>query len=726
MELLRKRWPAALTYTQAARRDLGARRTRLALTIEGLLLLVGIWAALTVRLPGEYGSLAIGQPSPYSIAAPTSATFVSEIKTAEARAQAESRVENLIFRTDPQLPASQRRDLLLLLDTIGNVRTDPSLDLEERFNQLLNLPSTALVIEANEAEGLLALDDRGWGEVRTQALSLYDRALAQYGYAIDEKALAQLNELSLPYWSQISGLDTLQQELSLDLAQAYLLINRTLDEVATAQRKAEAVAAVRPVEVNVLAGESIVRTGEIVTPEKIEKLQATGALPRSLNWLLIVGRGLLAAVMATGFMLYLRFFQTEIARKPRTVLVILALLLTAMLGGALLMPIAQDRFYAIPIATVAIVLAVVFNGRLALASAAIVSGVIAIAAGDSLSLAFSLLVGSAAAAFIVRDAERLLTFLLAGIAVAFGVITTQLAFWFGTRSALGFDDLVRVMPELIFFGGLNGFLSAVLALGLFNLVGRAAGVVTPLQLMELAHPSRPLLRRLIRDAPGTYYHSVAVGNLAEAAAEAIGADSLLLRVAAYYHDIGKGIRPYFFTDNQVGRENVHNDLDPATSAQIIVDHVREGVKLARAEGLPEQIIGFIATHHGTSLIRHFYQQALQDQDTVNEDDFRYPGPRPRNREEGILMLADSVEATVRSKAQNGKLLPSKATAPAGSGAQTLDDLVGSIIDARVREGELDDAPLTIRDLQMIKQTFVNSLQSIYHPRVDYAPQIVKT
>jgi hypothetical protein len=282
-----------------------------------------------------------------------------------------------------------------------------------------------------------------------------------------------------------------------------------------------------------------------------------------------------------------------------------------------------------------------------------------------------------------------------------------------------------LLPALL-FAGVNGGLSTILALGVFNLVSRAAGQVTPLQLMELAHPSRPLLRKLIREAPGTYYHSVAVGNLAEAAAEAVSADALLLRVAAYYHDIGKTIRPYFFTDNQMGRENVHNDLDPFTSAQIIIDHVREGVKMARAAGLPPQIVEFISTHHGTGLIKHFYQQALQQEDGVREADFRYPGPRPQTREQAILMLADSVEATVRSKAQNGKLAATVAgDVGRKSDAQTLEELVQTIIEARVREGELDEAALTMRELAQIKQAFVVSLQSIYHPRVDYAPAVVR-
>jgi putative nucleotidyltransferase with HDIG domain len=247
--------------------------------------------------------------------------------------------------------------------------------------------------------------------------------------------------------------------------------------------------------------------------------------------------------------------------------------------------------------------------------------------------------------------------------------------------------------------------------------------------MELAHPNHPLLRKLIREAPGTYYHSVSVGNLAESAAEAIGADALLLRVASYYHDIGKTIRPYFFTDNQSDRENVHNDLDPKTSAEIICEHVIEGAKMARAARLPRQVIEFIPAHHGTSVIKHFYQIALQQQDAVNEEDFRYPGPKPSTREQAIMMLADSVEATVRSKAQHGKIVSARDGSQNGNGRgqggqQTLEELVNSIIDERIRSGQLDQSSLTLHDVARIRQAFVNTLQGIYHPRVDYAPQVV--
>jgi hypothetical protein len=246
--------------------------------------------------------------------------------------------------------------------------------------------------------------------------------------------------------------------------------------------------------------------------------------------------------------------------------------------------------------------------------------------------------------------------------------------------------------------------------------------------MELAHPSQPLLRKLIHEAPGTYYHSIAVSNLAEAAADAIGADALLLRVGAYYHDIGKTLRPFFFTDNQMGRENVHNELDPHTSAEIIIDHVRDGLKMAKSANLPEQIVDFISTHHGTHLVGHFYQIALREEDSVNINHFRYPGPRPWTREQGILMLADSVEATVRSKAQHGKLISERAKengAASGGGVQTVEELVNSIIDDRVRSGQLDDTPLTLRDLVLIREAFIKSLKSIYHPRTEYVRPLVK-
>jgi putative nucleotidyltransferase with HDIG domain len=705
-----------------------SQRVRLSLALEGILLWIGIWAALTLSLPGEYGRLEVGQPSPVSIQAPRDATYVSEILTAERQAQAENSPDNIIYTQDPAVPGTQLRALIALLDTITDVREAPNLTRAERLARLAALPSATVSISEQQADLILTLDDASWSDLRQQTIGLYNRAIERYDYAIDERSLLQLRERWLTFWLATTNLSPVQRDLAQFFTDAFLRVNRTVDDAATAERRRIAREQVPPQQVTVLAGENIVRVGEIVRPETIEKLQQTGALPRPLNWPGVLGRGIIAFLLAAGFIGYTLIFQNMLARNPRSLLVVVAMIVTTLIGARLMLPIMREWTIAFPLATIAIILAVVFNGRLSLAAALLMSVAIGVMTNNDLGLATTLLASCGMATFVARNADRLLTFLIAGFVVAISIWMGFIAFWLVDRPDLQLSALLPVMLPALLYAILNGTLSAILALGLFNLISRIAGQVTPLQLMELAHPNQPLLRKLIREAPGSYYHSVNVGNLAEAAAEKLGADALLLRVAAYYHDIGKTVRPYFFTDNQVGRENVHSDLDPQTSAQIIVDHVREGIKMARAAGLPQQIIDFIATHHGTGVLKHFYQQALQEQDSVNIEDFRYPGPRPQTREQAILMLADSVEATVRSKAQNGKLLATRtdeATRANNNGAQTLDDLVQSIIELRMREGELDEAPLTINELAQIRQVFVTSLQSIYHPRTDYAPQVMR-
>jgi len=240
-------------------------------------------------------------------------------------------------------------------------------------------------------------------------------------------------------------------------------------------------------------------------------------------------------------------------------------------------------------------------------------------------------------------------------------------------------------------------------------VGRAFGITTSLQLLDLARPTHPLFRQLLLKAPGTYHHSIIVGNMAERAAELVGADPLLARVGAYYHDIGKTQRPYFYIENQAEGSNPHDRLDPKTSAQIIIGHVRDGVALAREYGLPERVQDIIAQHHGTTTAAFFYRTAskeAKEQGTgeVNEDDFRYPGPRPDTREAAIVMLAD-VEAVVRSV---------RPASPA-----EMEDLIRQFIEEKLISGQLDRCHLTLRDLDHIREAFSGVLKSIFHPRIQY-------
>jgi len=250
-------------------------------------------------------------------------------------------------------------------------------------------------------------------------------------------------------------------------------------------------------------------------------------------------------------------------------------------------------------------------------------------------------------------------------------------------------------------------LSGSIAIVGYLLVGSLTGAATSLQLLELARPTQPLLRELTLSAPGTYHHSVMVANLAEQAAERVGANALLARVGAYYHDIGKVVRPYFFSENQEAVGNVHERLDPRSSAAIIIAHTSEGLSLGRKHGLPPAVLRFIAEHHGRSRQDYFYEEAVQrfGAENVDESQFRYPGPRPQTKETAIVMLADGCEASTR------------AARPAN--AQELARLVERIVDDRLLEGELDECPLTLHDIAAIKVSFVNALQGMFHPRVQY-------
>jgi len=251
-------------------------------------------------------------------------------------------------------------------------------------------------------------------------------------------------------------------------------------------------------------------------------------------------------------------------------------------------------------------------------------------------------------------------------------------------------------------------LSVSLALAGYSLAGHYLNITTPLQLMELSRPTHPLLRQLLLKAPGTYHHTLLISNMAERAAELIGADPLLARVAAYYHDIGKTVQPPFFIENQADRQNPHDELnDPYESARIVISHVPDGIALARKYRLPKPIIDVIAQHHGTMMAAYFYHRARMQSPTgeVNEALFRYPGPRPQTRESAIIMLADGCEATVR------------ATRP--STTEELDETLQKIFRERLNAGELDDSNLRLRDLGQIRQAFHEILQGQFHPRINY-------
>ncbi|MBE6062778.1 MAG: HDIG domain-containing protein [Clostridium butyricum] len=260
----------------------------------------------------------------------------------------------------------------------------------------------------------------------------------------------------------------------------------------------------------------------------------------------------------------------------------------------------------------------------------------------------------------------------------------------------------------------GGILSGILALGILPFLEGSFNEVTTLKLLELSNPNNVLLKKLLMDAPGTYHHSMLVANLAEMASEEVGANSVVTRIGAYYHDIGKTQKPYFFAENQMGGDNPHNNLNPELSAKIIISHVKDGIELAKKYNIPNVIQDIIAQHHGTTLVKYFYytvKNNAENPDDVKEDNFRYPGPIPSSKESGIIMLADSVEAAVRSIKE-----PTE---------EKIKEMVGNIVNDKLASGQLNNCNLTINDIEKIKKCFLTALNGIYHHRVEYPKEKVK-
>ena len=267
------------------------------------------------------------------------------------------------------------------------------------------------------------------------------------------------------------------------------------------------------------------------------------------------------------------------------------------------------------------------------------------------------------------------------------------------------------MATLALVTTVGSLVTAALAPSLLYLSGLFMDITSPFQLHELSRPSHPLIQQMLMQAPGTYHHSLMLANLAEQAAERISADSLLTRVGAYYHDVGKIMHPYFFIENQAERTNVHDQLDPLTSSRILQNHVTDGLELARKYRLPTRIRAFIAEHHGTTKTGYQYAKAMQaSSEPVDAAPYRYPGPRPGSKETALVMLADGCEAVMRARKP--------------STMEDIDALVRKVISERIADHQLDETGLTLQDLEVIRQSFVDTLRGAYHPRIEY-PEIAR-
>ncbi|MBI4840792.1 MAG: HDIG domain-containing protein [candidate division NC10 bacterium] len=444
----------------------------------------------------------------------------------------------------------------------------------------------------------------------------------------------------------------------------------------------------------------------------LQILSSNLALP--LGALSVLGVFLLVAFLLGALYAYVRALQPKEVRRPRSLVLLGTILLVVLLltrYGLVIITSLHQSFPHIPISALraglpvplgGVLLTVLFNARLAFAGSLILTILAGIMLAAPIEYFLFTFVGSLVGIFSLARRQGRTAFFRAGSLLGLANAYTVLAF------ALVDGDASRLLPDMV--GGLvNGAVVAVLATGLLPLLEKSFGRTTDFTLLELSNLNEPMLRHLVLVAPGTYHHSIMVGTLAEAAAEAVGANALLCRVGAYYHDIGKTRHPAYFIENQSDAMNRHDKLAPSLSRAILMAHVKEGVEMARAYGLPEVLVDLIPQHHGTRLVSYFYQRARERTDpdlhAVKEEDYRYPGPKPQTREAAILMLADAVEAAARTLSD-----PTSAR---------IQGAVQKIITGIFVDGQLDECDLTLRDLHLIANNFVRILTGIFHHRVDY-------
>ena len=508
------------------------------------------------------------------------------------------------------------------------------------------------------------------------------------------------------------------------IARALAVPNLRFNASETEVRREHAVAAVAPVTTTYQRGQVILRSGEPVTPwdlRVIERMnaEAVGYIPA----VHMVALTLLLALLVGLFARFSERFLPGFRRRYNDLLAMAALLLFVVGLSALLRELGGGGMsagslpatafqYLVPVAVGGVLLRTLMNAVTA-AAWGVLAGVCCAAVMDGgLLLAVFYVVSTLAAVAGLGKAHERGRLIRAGLVAALANVAVVVAMDFvGLSSTTGpglfGGDLTTPLVHIV-FALLGGVMSGVLAVGLAPMF-ETLGFVTDSKLLELSNLNHPLMREMIVKAPGTYHHSMVVGSLAEAAADAIGANSLLVRVGAYFHDIGKALKPQYFIENQRDVENIHDRLSPSMSALVIVSHVKEGIELARKHKLPEPLIDMIPQHHGTSLVGFFYNKAVQQADPgkgeINDSDYRYPGPKPQTKEAAIMMLADGVEAATRSLKTHSQ------------GA--ISARVQKILNKCVADGQLDECPLTLRDLHTASETFVQVLMGIHHHRIEY-------
>lgn len=633
-------------------------------------------------------SVKAGDFAPYEIRA--TRDIVDEKATEKLKEQAMNRVEPR-YRIAPSVQMKMKSDIKEFFNTVRDVKANNNISLNERVTLLEE--QSNIKLSKKEYNMAIRLEYKTLNNLEN---SIYDIMNQIMSTGIKEEDLEYEKENVVNVFESLD-MSASEREIGISLINTTMQPNKFVDAEATQRKKIEEAEKIEPVIVK--EHQVIVRKGDRIDENDLEMIRESGLLKEKEGFEVgtVLGTVILVLLIEITIFLYLYFFNKEIFNSSKFLILTITIIAIIIISEGVY----NISPYVMPISSVAMLVTILIDPKLALIINFMLSFLLGVMLDLDSSIIAMFLIGGSAAAFSVINSSQRYNIFFNGLIVGVVNVLTIVAFSLIKKTDI-IDTLIRSG-----YGIINGAFSAILTIGTLPLWENVFEVITPLKLLELSNPNQPLLKRLLLEAPGTYHHSVIVGNLSEAAAEAIGADPLIARAGSYYHDIGKLNRPYFFKENQFGIENPHDKLNPSLSTLIITNHTKDGLAMAEEHKLPKEIKDIIVQHHGDTFVAYFYHKALNEEgsEEVNVENFRYKGPKPQTREAAIVMLADSVEAAVRSINEPNK--------------GKIEEMIRNVIQGKLNDNQLDECNLTLKDLNTIANAFSNVMLGIFHERIEY-------
>lgn len=648
------------------------------------LLIALMLSALLYNMGGVYPSLSVGKMVPFDVVSPKDAQIVNTVATEALKLQRERSVPDVLVVSLSKFVSVQESINLFL----SNLESTKNLSESQRTTKLKDL---APFLTLRDITSLMKVDPKELEGDLNKVFAVLPRE--ERLDVLSNEVAGIINSLNL---------DPGTSQAFMNLILGYFRINATVDNSLTNELKQKAIQDIVPVVVDVKKGQILVRSGEILTPEKAYVLKELGIMDNLSGIRSFVSLFFFSGLLLLAFRFIIANFSPKIVLDRGHMIVLGVLSSVYILFVFVLFPISP---IIVPLASVSLLLSLIFTPAISLLYSVMLAILVFFFGNFSLLGFYIAIISAFAGSFFGRGIQRRGD--LSDTAFLFSLTFFLAVLLWDIWSGINVLDSLGQFA----FAIANGFLSSIAAMGALPYIESTVGVLSPLKLIDLSNPSHPLLKRLQIEAPGTYHHSVIVANLAETAAEEINADPLLARVASYYHDVGKLKRPQFFVENQKNGVNLHSEISPWLSATILISHVKDGVEIGKSYGIPEKILDIVSQHHGTSLIVFFYHKALQSGfSEVEEKDFRYPGPLPKTKEAAIVMLADAVEAAVR--------------ASSGSVSPKIDSLIDRIFKNKLEDGQLSESPMTLQELLRIKEVFIRLFMGSFHQRIEY-PDLVE-